>query len=336
MKMISPRIGHRIGKGGKRMRTLVICLAALAVSFAAIAGEAKDTAMNQFNKLTPEEERIILRKGTEYPGTGEYLHNKAKGVYECKRCGAPLYRSDAKFDSGCGWPAFDDEIPGAVRRSTDADGRRVEITCANCGGHLGHVFEGERLTSKNIRHCVNSLSLNFKPSADGEAKDADASGAATTAYFAGGCFWGVEHLFKKEPGVLSTSVGYMGGDTLNPTYRQVCGGDTGHAEVLKVVFDPAATGYDKLCRLFFEIHDFTQVNRQGPDVGEQYRSEIFTTTPEQDKIAREILDELKRRGFNPATKVTRAEAFWPAEDYHQDYYGKTGKQPYCHARRKVF
>jgi methionine-S-sulfoxide reductase len=318
------------------MRTLILCLTVLAVSAIAAAGEAKDSVMKQFNKLTPEEERIILRKGTEYPGTGEYLHNKAKGVYECKRCGAPLYRSDDKFDSGCGWPAFDDEIPGAVKRSLDADGRRVEITCANCGGHLGHVFEGERLTPKNTRHCVNSLSLAFNAAAAGAEKDAADLGAATMAYFAGGCFWGVEHLFKKEPGVVSTSVGYMGGDVLNPSYRQVCGGDTGHAEVLKVTFDPTVTSFDKLCRLFFEIHDFTQVDRQGPDIGEQYRSEIFTTTPEQEKIARGILEELKGRGFKPATKVTHADAFWPAEEYHQDYYTKTGKQPYCHARRKIF
>ncbi len=281
----------------------------------------------EYHPITPEEERVIVHKGTEAPFTGEYVHHKESGLYLCKRCEAPLYRSEDKFESHCGWPSFDDEIPGAVQRQPDADGQRVEILCAACGAHLGHVFTGEKFTAKNVRHCVNSISLKFKPAETNPIQK---------GYFAGGCFWGTEHYFKQEAGVLATTVGYMGGHTKNPSYKQVCYENTGHAETVEVVFDPNQTSYETICKLFFEIHDPTQVNGQGPDIGDQYRSVVFYTDDEQKKIAEKLIDRLKSKGFNVVTQIVPAGAFWPGEEYHQDYYQKTGKQPYCHFRTQRF
>ncbi len=251
----------------------------------------------KYNELTPEEENVILYKGTERPFTGKYLNNKEKGIYTCKRCGAELYRSDDKFESSCGWPSFDDEIKGAVRRIPDADGRRTEIVCANCGAHLGHVFEGEGFTPKNVRHCVNSISMNFIPAKKEKLE---------TAYFASGCFWGTEYHFMKAEGVKATTVGYMGGHTQNPTYRQVCSGTTGHFETTEVIFDPAKTSYENLVKLFFETHDFTQTNGQGPDIGEQYRSVIFYANDEQKTIAEKYIQILRERGYKVATELRSA------------------------------
>jgi peptide methionine sulfoxide reductase msrA/msrB len=288
----------------------------------------KEVSM-KYNALTPEEKWVIIDKGTERPFSGKYYLNKEKGVYQCKQCGAELFRSDAKFDSGTGWPSFDDAIPGAVREKADPDGRRIEILCATCGGHLGHVFYNEGFTSKNARYCVNSISLSFEP-ADKPATKTE------KAVFAGGCFWGVEYHFRKVPGVLSTTVGYAGGSLARPTYEQVCTGRTGHAEAIEVEFDPSLVGYEVLARLFFEIHDPTQVNRQGPDIGNQYRSAIFYHDEHQKKIAEGLIDQLRSRGYDVVTSVEKATDFWPAELYHQDYYEKTGHRPYCHIYQKRF
>lgn len=285
------------------------------------------TLMAQKKELTEEEKRVILNKGTERPYTGEYYNFKGKGTYVCKQCGAALYRSEDKFDSECGWPSFDEEIKGAVKRLSDADGKRTEIVCANCGAHLGHVFLGEGFTAKNTRHCVNSISMQFIP--DKELK-------TDTAIFAGGCFWGVEYFMEKVPGVLSVESGYIGGKMKNPTYEEVCSGKTGYIEAVRVLFDPTKTDYETLAKLFFEIHDPTQVDRQGPDQGEQYRSEIFYTSPVQLAIAEKLIQQLKNKGYKVATKLALATTFWVAEDYHQNYYDRKGTLPYCHGYTKRF
>ncbi|MGC3977668.1 MAG: bifunctional methionine sulfoxide reductase B/A protein [Paludibacteraceae bacterium] len=283
----------------------------------------------KYNNLTPEEENVILHKATEPPFIGKYLNNKEKGTYTCKRCDAPLYRSQDKFESHCGWPSFDDEIPGAVRRIPDADGERTEIVCATCGAHLGHVFEGEGFTAKNIRHCVNSISMNFVP---------DKIETTEAAYFASGCFWGTEYHFMKLKGVSATTVGYMGGHTTNPTYKEVCTGTTGHVETVEVLFDTTKTTYEELIKLFFETHDFTQIDGQGPDIGEQYHSVIFYVNDKQKNIAQKYSKILTDKGYKVATQLRPAEnnEFWDAEDYHQEYYEKKNGTPYCHAYKKIF
>jgi peptide methionine sulfoxide reductase msrA/msrB len=283
-----------------------------------------------FNKLTEAEKQVIINKGTERPFIGKYTDYKSDGTYTCKQCDASLYVSNDKFDSHCGWPSFDDEIDGAIKRVTDSDGRRTEILCANCDGHLGHVFLGEGYTDKNTRHCVNSISLNFVPvEIKKEVK-------MEKAIFAGGCFWGMEYQFQKVDGVKSVISGYIGGRTENPSYKEVCNTNSGHAEAVEITYDASKVSYEVLAKLFFEIHDPTQSNGQGPDIGEQYRSEIFYTTDEQKIISMKLIKILTEKGYDVVTGLTKATTFYNAEDYHQDYYNKTGGSPYCHIYTKKF
>ena len=286
--------------------------------------------------LTPEEQRIIVGKGTEPPFSGKYVNHKADGTYACRRCGTPLFGSDAKFDSRSGWPSFDDTLPGAVKEVPDADGMRTEIVCAHCGAHLGHVFRNEGFTAKNTRHCVNSVSLTFSAERATTTKETGTTKQTGVAYFAGGCFWGVEYYLEKLPGVIDATSGYMGGDRDNPTYEEVSSKSTGHAETVKVSYDPSQVSYRELAKLFFDIHDPTQAGRQGPDVGPQYRSAVFVSSEAERKIVEELIAKLRARGFDVVTEVHQAGRFWDAEPYHQDYYGKTGKQPYCHTRVNRF
>ncbi|MDM5272514.1 bifunctional methionine sulfoxide reductase B/A protein [Sulfurovum sp. zt1-1] len=280
-------------------------------------------------RLSEFEKYVLINKGTERAYTGEYVYTKEDGIYRCKVCNAPLFRSSDKFESHCGWPSFDNAIPGAIKEVADKDGMRTEIVCATCGSHLGHVFKGEGYTDKNTRHCVNSISLTF------DKKKSDVQEKAK-AYFAGGCFWGVEYYMEQVKGVIEVRSGFMGGNVKNPGYYDVVRGDTGHIETVEVIYDPAQVSYETLAKTFFEIHDPTQVDGQGPDIGSQYYSAVFVNNDKERKVVNKLIGVLEKKGYKIATKVLNAAPFYKAEEYHQDYYKHKGTTPYCHRRVKRF
>ncbi|MBB3187034.1 bifunctional methionine sulfoxide reductase B/A protein [Microbacter margulisiae] len=271
--------------------------------------------------LTPEEAQVMLHRGTEAPFTGNYVNTTTRGTYYCKQCHAPLFRSSDKFASGCGWPSFDDAIKGAVKLQLDPDGHRMEVICANCGAHLGHLFLNEGFTPKEKRYCINSIAMIFVP---------DSAATLKTAYFAAGCFWGTEYFFMHQKGVVNTTVGYMGGHVKNPTYEEVSSHKTGHFETVKVEYNPQVVSYEDLAKLFFEMHDFTQTNGQGVDIGPQYRSVIFYGSKNQRRTAEELIRFLTNKGYNVATMLIPVSTFWKAEAYHQHYYENQGEKPACH------
>lgn len=279
--------------------------------------------------LTPEQYRVLRQSGTERAFSGKHNDHYQPGLYVCAACGNPLFSSVTKYDHGTGWPSFTAAVrPGAVALSEDRSHfmNRTEVRCAACGSHLGHVFD-DGPPPTGVHYCINSVSLDFKPA--GPEAEAALGTKTETAIFAAGCFWGVEDKFRRMPGVLATEVGYTGGKTKNPTYKQVCSDRTGHAEAVRVVFDPGRVSYEELVRLFFKIHDPTQRDGQGPDVGTQYRSAVFTLGPDQEETARGVKADLDRSGAHKAAVVTEivpAPEFYPAEEYHQQYLEKTRRR----------
>jgi peptide methionine sulfoxide reductase msrA/msrB len=278
--------------------------------------------IDKIASLTPEERHIISDKGTEKPHTGAYNDVVTKGTYLCRRCGIALFQAYSQFTASCGWPSFDESIQQTVKQQADSDGRRTEIVCRRCDGHLGHVFTGENYTIKNTRYCVNSLSIDFVE--DRFVADTQ------EAIVAGGCFWGVDYYLRRVPGVLKVEVGYTGGKTDYPTYERVCQGNTKHFEAVRVIFDSDRTNYCNVLRGFFEIHDPTQSNGQGPDIGQQYQSAVFYYNNDQYAQATDLIQSLRQNNCEAVTQLLPVKIFWPAEEDHQNYYAKHNKTPYCH------
>ena len=285
--------------------------------------------IDKLESLTPFIRSVALNKATEAPFSGRFTHiSETKGPYLCRRCGLPLWDSSTQFTSHCGWPSFDDRQKNAITELPDEDGFRTEIVCSRCASHLGHVFRGEGFTKTNQRDCVNSVMLDFCPTQ--HMNDTE------EIIVAGGCFWGIEYFLAQENGVLLSECGYIGGHIQSPDYDIVCTNTSGHYEAVRVIFDPKKISAKDLYQVFFEIHDPTQASGQGPDIGSQYQSAIFYYNQDQKNAAETLIKQLEKNAFKVKTKLLKVSTFWPAEEFHQQYYEKTHKQPYCHIHVKRF
>ncbi len=271
-------------------------------------------------QLSGEQYRVTRQQGTERPFSSAMCSLFEPGLYGCVCCGTLLFDANRKFDSGTGWPSFNQPIKAnAIAYHADHSHgmTRVETTCNTCGAHLGHVFPDGPPPS-GLRYCMNAVALT------------KVKVKLETATFGGGCFWCTEAIFRELAGVHSVESGYSGGQTDNPNYRQVCSGTTGHAEVIQVTFDPDVISYHDLLEIHLATHDPTTLNRQSADKGTQYRSIIFTHSDAQQEVAEELLKSLQGEYRDPiVTEIAPFTTFYKAEEYHQDYYNLNTNQGYC-------
>lgn len=306
-----------------------------------------DKKVEKSKDLTELQKYVIFQNGTEKPFENEYWDNKREGIYVDVLSGKPLFSSTDKFDSGTGWPSFTKPIDGeAVTEKTDSSYgmERVEIRSGDSDIHLGHVFNDGPKEKGGMRFCLNSASMQFIPKENLEKEGygeysylfgdvATKTSQPQTAVLAAGCFWGVEDLIAKQNGVIDVVNGYTGGYIPNPTYEIIKTGVSGHAEAVEITFDPEKISYENLLRFFFKIHDPTTLDRQGNDVGSQYRSAIFYQNSEQEKIANQLIEQANNSGKFPGdivTKLEKLDKFYEAEDYHQDYLTKNPNGYTCH------